>query len=300
MEGVVRALEWWLGDSQSGCFDDWLAEFGQTNFVLGSRTHYHPAAMDLFGLNLPSGCQICSVKYNNKNQLITMQINKINTRFQKQLSVFCLTLFSITSVYAANPWLQGLGVVSDLITTSGFVSESKTTLSPAYAVHMWRNDYYGYYANRSFANHGRVDRDPILGVVKFYKKYQYTDGSFEESKDEFSLLYLRRRSFSCNRSTVDSTGALIKDVVNELEDFSIIMWHNVPPQKTGPFPPGPPYRFVAQTSAERIVRNCNPIQPANLVFEAASTIGDYGYVTAKFHRLDYEFAWPLHVYGEEK
>jgi len=227
-----------------------------------------------------------------------MQINKINTRFQKQLSVFCLTLFSITSVYA-NAWFQGLGALSDLVSLSGVV-KSKTTLSPAYAVHMWRNDYYGYYANKRFANHGRVDRDPILGFVEFYKKIQYTDGSFEESRDPFSILFLRRRNFSCNRSTVDSTGALIKDVVNELEDFSIIMWHNVSPQKTGPFPPGPPYQFIAKTSGERIVRNCNPIQPNNIPFEASGTIGDYGYVTAKFHRVDYEYAWPILVIGEEK
>lgn len=104
---------------------------------------------------------------------------------------------------------------------------------------------------------------------------------------------------ACDRSTVDSTGALIKDVVNELEDFSIIMCHNVPPQKTGLFPPGPPYKISALTSGEIIVRNCNPIQPANLPFEASATIGDYGYVIARIPRVDYEYAWPLLVRGEE-
>jgi hypothetical protein len=58
MEGMVRNFEWSVGDSQSGWLDDGLARLEQTNFVLESRTHYHSTAMDLFGLYLPSGCQI--------------------------------------------------------------------------------------------------------------------------------------------------------------------------------------------------------------------------------------------------
>jgi hypothetical protein len=227
-----------------------------------------------------------------------MQINKLNTRFQKQLSAICLTFFSITSLYA-NPWFTGLGVVSDLVSLYG-ASKGKTTLSPAYAVHMWRNSYYGYYANIPFAHHGRVDRDPILGSLEFYKKYQLSDGSFRESKDQFPLNFLRRRNFSCNRSTVDSTGALVKDVVNELEDFSIILWHNAPPQKTGIFPPGQPYKFIARTSGEKIASNCNSIQPFTKEWETSGTIGDYGSVIVKLPGVDYQYEWPLLVWGEEK
>lgn len=227
-----------------------------------------------------------------------MQSNKLNTRFQKQLSVICLILFSTTSVYA-NPWFTALGVVSDLVSLYG-VAKGKTTLSPAYAVHRWRNDYYGYYANKPFGHHGRVDRDPILGTLEFYKKYQMSDGSFRESKDPFSIQFLRRRNFSCDRSTIDSTGSVTKDIVNELEDFSIILWHNTPPQKTGIFPPGQPYKFNVRTDGEKINSNCNSIQPFNKTWETAGTIGDYGSVIVKLPGVDYQYVWPFLVWGEEK
>lgn len=86
-----------------------------------------------------------------------MQINQLTIRFQKQLSIICLTLISTTSLNA-NGWATGLGVVSDLYSLYG-ATRGKTTLSPAYALHMWRNDYYGYYANKPFGHHSRVDRD---------------------------------------------------------------------------------------------------------------------------------------------
>jgi hypothetical protein len=227
-----------------------------------------------------------------------MQTNKLNTRFQKQLFVICLTLFSTTSLYS-NPWATGLGVVSDLVSLGGALV-GKTTLSPAYAVHMWRNDYYGYYANKPFAHHGRVDRDPILGSIEFYKKYQLSDGSVRESKDQFPINFLRRRNFSCNRSTTDSTGSLTKDIVNELEDFSIILWHNTPPQKSGVFPPGQPYKFLVRTEGEIITQNCNVIQPFTRIWEATGTIGDYGSFITKLPGVNYQYAWPPLVWGEEK
>jgi hypothetical protein len=165
---------------------------------------------------------------------------------------------------------------------------------------MWRNDYYGYYANKHFGHYSRVDRDPILGTLMFYKKYQMTDGSFRESKDEFPINFLRRRNFSCNRSKFDSTGSLTKDIVNELEDFSIILWHAAPPQKSGLFPPGPPYKFLVRTDGEKLTRSCNSIQPFTRVWETAGTIGDYGYFITKLPGVEYQYTWPPLVWGEEK
>jgi hypothetical protein len=227
-----------------------------------------------------------------------MQINKLNIRFQKQLSVICLTLFSTTSLYS-NPWATGLGVVSDIVSLGGGLA-GKTTLSPAYAVHMWRNDYYGYYANKPFAHHGRVDRDPILGSLEFYKKYQLSDGSFRESKDQFPINFLRRLKFSCDRSTTDSTGSLTKDIVNELEDFSIILWHNTSPKKSGFFAPGQPYKFLVRTEGERITPNCNGIQPFTRIWDATGTIRDYGSFITKLPGVNYQYTWPPLVWGEEK
>ena len=227
-----------------------------------------------------------------------MQINQLTTRFQKQLSIICLTLISTTSLNA-NGWATGLGVVSDLYSLYG-ATRGKTTLSPAYALHMWRNDYYGYYANKPFGHHSRVDRDPVLGTLEFYKKYQMTDGSFRESKDQFSIQFLRRRDFSCNRTTTDSTGSLTKDIVNELEDFSMILWHATPPQKSGLFPPGQPYKFLVRTDGEKITRNCIGIQPSTKIWETTGTIGDYGSFITKLPGVDYQYTWPPLVWGEEK
>jgi hypothetical protein len=93
---------------------------------------------------------------------------------------------------------------------------------------------------------------------------------------------------------------LVKDVVNELEDFSIILWHNAPPQKTGVFPPGQPYKFLVRTEGEIITQNCNVIQPFTRIWEATGTIGDYGSFITKLPGVNYQYAWPPLVWGEEK
>ena len=70
--------------------------------------------------------------------------------------------------------------------------------------------------------------------------------------------------------------------------------------KSGLFPPGAPYRIVLETSADKIARNCDPISPFTGTFRTTVDLGNSGTVIGKFDWVDYDYAWPVACWGEEK
>jgi hypothetical protein len=127
--------------------------------------------------------------------------------------------------------VQGIGLASDIYSLYGDYA-GKTTLYPGYALHSWRNDYYGYYRNIKFVNHGRITRNPSNGDYQYELRSILLDGTGTISRDSFPLNYLRRREYRCDQS-IPAVGwePEVKFVYNELEDFVLAFFHASPPQK---------------------------------------------------------------------
>ena len=192
-----------------------------------------------------------------------------------------------------------IGLATDLY--SGHMAlEGKTTLSPALVVHSWRNDYYGFYGNVKYGYYGRITRNPLTGDYKYELRSLQSDGTCSVSDNVFPLLYLRRRNYRCDLSKTSEGVPVQKFIYNELEDFVVALYHASPPVKTGLRPPGAPYKFIARTGAERISKNCNPIDPFSGVVDCdVSMLNDWGTVYERFPFIDFEYAWPPSVWGEK-
>jgi len=195
--------------------------------------------------------------------------------------------------------VQGIGLASDIYSLYGDYA-GKTTLYPGYALHSWRNDYYGYYRNIKFVNHGRITSNPSNGDYQYELRSILLDGTGTISRDSFPLNYLRRREYRCDQS-IPAVGwePEVKFVYNELEDFVLAFFHASPPQKTGFYAPNAPYRVIARTGMEKISGNCNPLKPWSGEGEChAILFDDWGTVYERFPFINFQYAWPPSVWGE--
>jgi len=209
-----------------------------------------------------------------------------------------LALF-VRSSCEAIPFTDGLGAVSDFLAVGGALV-GKTAVTPAFSVHTWRNDDYGYYRNSQFGSHRKVNRDPITGLYYFYTRTLQSDGSIQESAAPFIVGALLRENYSCNISHTGPDGVYYRTVYNRLEDFEIVVWHASTPVKSGVFPPGSPYRIVLETSGARVAKDCNPVSPFTAIFNTQVSLGESGHAICKFGWVDYDYAWPVACWGEEK
>ena len=175
-----------------------------------------------------------------------------------------------------------------------------TLVTPAAAVHEWRNDYYGFYRSIRFEVHAKVSRDPITGAYKYYRKVLQSNGTFAESIDSFPITTLRRRSYYCDRSIIDPNGSLVRYTFNELEDFTVYVAPSSTPVKTGMFPPSAPYPIVVESLAIKLDRNCTPITPFTSLIRTTVKLNDSGYQLTKFPWMDFDYAWPPALFKDEK
>ncbi len=233
-------------------------------------------------------------------------MSRSRPQFRRTLRNFVLVFLLVLISEKQQPLFADLdkigtvvGLASDLY--SGSVAlEGKTVLSPALAVHSWRNDYFGYYSNIKFATHGRITRNPFTGDYIYEFRELQPNGTYTVSDKTFPLKYLRRRNYRCDRSTKAFEGVPAKQTIyNELEDFVVALYHASPPVKTGFNPPKAPYKFIARTDAVSLPNNCNPIDPLSVEVDCKVILGkDWGTVYERFPLVDFEYAWPPSVWGE--
>jgi hypothetical protein len=243
----------------------------------------------------------------NCHNLTRPQMTRSRLQFRRTFRNFVLVFLFVLISEKQQPLFanfdkaaQWIGLTSDINSLYGAYA-GKTTLYPGYALHSWRNDYFGYYRNIKFANHGRITRNPLTGDYKYELRILKPDGkTYSVSNETFPMLFIRRREYRCDQS-IPAVGwePEVKFVYNELEDFVLAFFHASPPQKTGFYAPNAPYRVIARTGMEKIRGNCDPLKPWSGEVEChAILFDDWGTAYERFPFINFQYAWPASVWGE--
>ena len=175
----------------------------------------------------------------------------------------------------------------------------KTTVTPGYALHNWRNDSYGWYSNIQFGKHKKVSRFIATGVYAYEYKVLQPDGTYKIDTNPFANDVLKRLSYQCNLSTTNANGALEKTIFNELEEFTVIVFHAAPVVKSGLWPPSAPYPIQIKCDADKLKRGCTEITPYHRGFTTEVGLYDSGYSLTQIGFVNYQYSWPPIVWCGE-
>jgi hypothetical protein len=168
-----------------------------------------------------------------------------------------------------------------------------TTVTPAYAINMWRMDTSGDYGNMHLDTHWRADRSIVTGVYTFQFRNLRWDGTYYVSKDPFPIDCVQRLSYYCDRSVVNLDGTVVPFTSTVTREFEIAVGV-AQLQKTGFFPPGGPFSTELKSVATELQTSCKSL-PRREVRETRKglILNDTGYVIVKMALMSYDYSWPM-------
>lgn len=123
----------------------------------------------------------------------------------------------------------------------------------------YRNYYYGFYRNNPFKTCFYFYQDPITRQQFYLTTTLNSDGSESTDRNPFPIQQVNRRSYKCDRSVTDNSGATVRFIFNILEDFKITVYNRVTAESgmlvhRGPFP----VRVIF--SVTPLPRNCTDVE----------------------------------------
>lgn len=204
--------------------------------------------------------------------------------------VLGLTLISVSHSACYAQLGEIFGYAKDLTSWVGGLV-GKTTVTPAYAISMWRQDCWGQYANSPYNVHKYVYRD-LLGSYFYTFAWEDDFGNWTVSSDPFSINCVSRLNYYCDRSHTLPDGFVQYFIFNELRDFEIAVWA-ASVVKTGYFPPSQPYPVWLKSDATLLSSTCASVSPYTRETRHGTTIRDTGITTTKMGLVNYDYSWPM-------
>jgi hypothetical protein len=161
------------------------------------------------------------------------------------------------------------------------------TVTPAYALHTWRQDYSVQYGQCGYSEFKRVTRDPSTQVFLFHYFGVDCTGSGGESTDPFYVGYPSRLNYYCDLSSPPNYFTWVDTI-----DFRVAVWADSI-QKTGFWPPSPPFETWLKTTAHELSSTCFGPAYGGQEVRKQVDLPENGIVVVAMPLVNYQYAWPM-------